>query len=199
MTTLREASQLALKALEGGGDSWRFSGPAIDALKAALEQTEPLVSMSEMNRTVAYCAASKLRELGYDWDGKIWASLEQPERAQRMRDAGYIRRPTLREMAALEQSEQEQEPGWRLSCGCPSQYGGIPAEWPDTDREGSPAVAYGVICERHWHEYEANPPRREWRELSDQEIEDCWYGYLSDYQLQMIRAIEAKLKELNHE
>jgi hypothetical protein len=63
--------------------------------------------MSEMNRTVAYCAASKLRELGYDWDGKIWAALEQPERAQRMRDAGYIRRPTLREMAALEQPEQE--------------------------------------------------------------------------------------------
>lgn len=54
---------------------------------------------------------------------------------------------------ALEQPEQE--PKWRLSCGCPSQHGGIPAEWPETDREGNPAVAYGVICERHWHEYGA--------------------------------------------
>ena len=98
--------------------------------------------------------------------------------------------------AALEQPEQE--PKWTLSCGCPSQYGGIPAEWQETDREGKPAVAYGVICERHWHEYETHPPRREWRGLTDEEIEDCWDGYLSDYQLQMIRTIEAKLKEKNY-
>jgi len=42
-----------------------------------------------------------------------------------------------------------------------------------------------------------HPPRREWRGLTDEEIEDCWDGYLSDYQLQMIRAVEAKLKEKN--
>jgi hypothetical protein len=41
------------------------------------------------------------------------------------------------------------------------------------------------------------PPRREWVSLTDEEIEDCWDGYLSDYQLEMIRAIEAKLKEKN--
>ncbi len=38
MTTLREAAQQALEALEGGGDSWRLIGQAIDALRAALEQ-----------------------------------------------------------------------------------------------------------------------------------------------------------------
>ncbi len=38
MTTLREAAQQALEALEGGGDSWRLIGPAIDALKTTLEQ-----------------------------------------------------------------------------------------------------------------------------------------------------------------
>ena len=42
-----------------------------------------------------------------------------------------------------------------------------------------------------------HPPRREWRGLTDEEIEDCWDGYLSDYQLQMIRTIEDKLKEKN--
>jgi len=42
-----------------------------------------------------------------------------------------------------------------------------------------------------------HPPRREWVGLTDEEIEDCWDGYLSDYQLEMIRAIEAKLKEKN--
>jgi hypothetical protein len=58
--------------------------------------------------------------------------------------------------AALEQPEQEAT--WRLSCGCPSQHGGILAEWPETDREGNPAVVYGVVCEKHWHEYEARCP-----------------------------------------
>lgn len=43
----------------------------------------------------------------------------------------------------------------------------------------------------------AAPPKREWKGLTDEEIEDCWDGYLSDYQLQMIREIEAKLKEKN--
>jgi hypothetical protein len=40
MTDLRDAARQALEALEGGGDSWRLIGPAIDALKAALEQPE---------------------------------------------------------------------------------------------------------------------------------------------------------------
>jgi hypothetical protein len=40
MTDLKKAAQQALEALEGGADSWRLIGPAIDALKAALEQPE---------------------------------------------------------------------------------------------------------------------------------------------------------------
>jgi len=46
--------------------------------------------------------------------------------------------------AALEQ------PKFTLSCGCPSQYGGVPAYW---DRDGG--TAFGMICEKHWHEYGA--------------------------------------------
>jgi len=46
--------------------------------------------------------------------------------------------------AALEQSK------FTLSCGCPSQYGGVPAYW---ERDGS--TAFGMICEKHWHEYGA--------------------------------------------
>jgi hypothetical protein len=34
------------------------------------------------------------------------AALAEPNRAQQQRDAGYTRRPTLREMAALEQPQQ---------------------------------------------------------------------------------------------
>jgi hypothetical protein len=61
---------------------------------------------------------------------------------------------TLR--AAIQQAEETR---YKLSCGCPSQYGGIPAEWATTDRDGSPAVEYGVICEKHWHEYDAQHPK----------------------------------------
>ena len=84
MTTLRQAAQQALEAMEYHVEQtrsiWKTS-QAIDALRAALAQQgpEPLAGMSEMNRTIAYCAASKLRELGYEWDGKTWAALAQQE------------------------------------------------------------------------------------------------------------------------
>ncbi len=38
ITLPRATVQQVLGALEGGGDSWRLIGPAIDALRAALEQ-----------------------------------------------------------------------------------------------------------------------------------------------------------------
>ncbi|MFM2007589.1 MAG: hypothetical protein RLZZ09_3244 [Pseudomonadota bacterium] len=81
MTTLREAAQQALEALEScsGVPHWPALQPTITALRAALEQ-----------------------------------------------------------------------PKFTLSCGCPSQYGGVPAYW---ERDGS--TAFGMICEKHWHEYGA--------------------------------------------
>ena len=42
------------------------------------------------------------------------------------------------------------------------------------------------------------PPQREWVRLTDKEIEECWDGDLSPYQMQCIREIEAKLREKNH-
>jgi len=45
----------------------------------------------------------------------------------------------------------------------------------------------------------ATPPaaQRTWVGLTNDELLDCWNGYLSDYQFQNIREIEAKLKEKN--
>ena len=43
-----------------------------------------------------------------------------------------------------------EKPKFTLSCACPSQYGGVPAYW---ERDGS--TAFGMICEKHWHEYGA--------------------------------------------
>jgi hypothetical protein len=109
-------------------------------------------------RTAAQQALEALEELSG------WQSLAPPLASKIGRQAAINLR------AALEQPEQEPwvktyaggKPNYTqpftLSCGCPSQYGGIPAQWPVTDREGNPAVAHGVICERHWHEYRAHCP-----------------------------------------
>jgi hypothetical protein len=64
--------------------------------------------------------------------------------------------------------------------------------------ECSPTIAAFDLPDGEFSLY-THPPRREWRVLTDEEIEDCWDGYLSDYQLQMIRTIEDKLKEKNHD
>ena len=40
-------------------------------------------------------------------------------------------------------------------------------------------------------------PQRPWVGLTDEEIQSCWDGDLSPYQMQCIREIEAKLKEKN--
>lgn len=96
---------------------------------------------------------------------------------------------TLR--AAIQQAE---EPRHKLSCGCPSRYGGIPAQWATTDRDGSPAVEYGVICEKHWHEYDAQHPKV-WQGLTEEEI-----IIMSRYNLEyaaLIGEVQGKLKEKN--
>ena len=41
-------------------------------------------------------------------------------------------------------------------------------------------------------------PQRTWIGLTDKEIEECWDGDLTPYQMQCIREIEAKLREKNH-
>ena len=100
---------------------------------------------------------------------------------------------TLR--AAIQQAE---ETHWKLSCGCPSQYGGIPAEWATTDREGSPAIAYGVICEKHWHEYDAQHPKV-WQGLTDEERKNIWSAdqMFQEEWDELFDTVEAKLKEKN--
>jgi hypothetical protein len=180
MTTLREAAQQALEALEYLNVTAehrvddRIPDAAIAALRAALAQQEPTVRFK--------CTVVDDRH---------------PNGVPFEQWVNAPRRPTLREMA-------EDEPGWRLSCGCSSQHGGIPAEWASTTREGDPATAYGVICERHWHEYEAQHPRREWRGLSAEEFWSLpeargWFPG-DHYRLtKLTRAVESKLKEKNHE
>jgi hypothetical protein len=163
MTTLREAAQQALEALEGvfesdekGAQYWTVTGGTYEAVECKQ-------------------AIAALKD-----------ALEQPE----------------------------QEPGWRLSCGCPSHHGGIPAEWPAATREGDTATAYGVVCERHWHEYEARCPNcasleaqnteldkkleeLSERTLTDEVIADLWHQN-GGFHHHFARAVERWLKGKNH-
>jgi hypothetical protein len=134
MSTPREAVQLAVTMLKTGMPEYD-AHDVLEVLEAALEQPE------QEQEPVAW----------RHWllvDGERFPQLTLVPRTDI--DEPLYTHPPRR--------ETEQEPKWRLSCGCPSQHGGIPAEWPETDREGNPAVAYGVVCERHWHEYGAKHP-----------------------------------------
>ena len=120
MTDLRTAAQQALAALEGGGDSWRLIGPAIEALRAALEQPE-----------------------------------QEPVACIRTWHKG---------------SDQHAEL----------------LDWTD---------ALEALPDGEHHLY-THPPRREWRSLSEEEVNALWASHDKTGK-QITRAIEAALKERN--
>lgn len=62
----------------------------------------------------------------------------------------------------------------------------------------------GAFWGKRWEDSDVpvytHPPRREWRGLTDKEIEAAISEYEPDYKLaDMCRAVEAKLKEKNHD
>ena len=50
-----------------------------------------------------------------------------------------------------------------LTCGCKVEHSnfGIFCEWDTETRECEPAIAYGVLCTKHYREYEARPTKEE--------------------------------------
>ena len=106
------------------------------------------------------------------------AALEQPDRAQKMRDAGYTRRPTLREMA---EPEQEQEPvAWMFDWDVydPTNLGPDFSQTKPNDG-------------KTWTPLYTAPPRRE--PLSEEELDRLWREPMSaDWEhREYARAIEA--------
>jgi hypothetical protein len=89
---------------------------------------------------------------------------------------------------------------------------GEPVAWlePEWGEAICPEVGYEIkMTDDHprdldWTPLYAHPPhtpiyaQRTWVRLTDKEIEECWDGDLSPYQMQCIREIEAKLKEKNN-
>jgi len=71
------------------------------AAQQALEALKCLVETHEMGNTIRADIVDAEEAIE-----ALRAALEQPTRAQKMRDAGYTRRPTIREMAEPEQEER---------------------------------------------------------------------------------------------
>jgi len=125
MTDLRDAARQALEALE---TVFMPHHPAVISLRAALAE-EALQRLTDANQEIEAALAKP--------KPKFYAP-RRLSNEEVMAVIGPFRRET------------EQESKFTLSCGCPSQYGGVPAYW---ERDGS--TAFGMICEKHWHQYGA--------------------------------------------
>ncbi len=138
MTALREAAQQALEALEAG--DWY-----INQLEMIVYSSDDTGTHEERSKVQAAITALK-------------AALEQPEqpyaeqsRRVEQETQGRMRiDPVTGNVSIGTPTKQPEQPKFTLSCGCPSQHGGVPAYW---ERDGS--TAFGMICEKHWHEYDA--------------------------------------------
>lgn len=64
------------------------AAPAQPAQAEQPKAAQPMAGMSTMNRQIAYCAADKLRSLGYEWDGSNWKAAQQ-EPVAYLHDDGY--------------------------------------------------------------------------------------------------------------
>ena len=126
MSDLRDAARQALEALE---TVFMPHHPAVIALKAALAEHDKADAINRLEDDFKH----NIRQT----QDRIRAALAE-EALQRLTDVHQEIEAVL------------EQPKFTLSCGCPSQYGGVPAYW---EKDGS--TAFGMICEKHWHEYGA--------------------------------------------
>lgn len=92
--------------------------------------------------------------------------------------------------AALEQPEQEQEPValWHRSG---DGYSPVTVEQSHSPEP----LTLDEALAQGWRRFYAHPPRRPWRGLTEEERRECT---ASPFVVDNYRAIEYKLKELNH-
>lgn len=136
-----------------------------------------------------------------DEDEALAVVLGSTSRGQRMRDAGYTRRPTLREMREPEATNQ---------CGETCERAKICATCA---RELEDTVSWGIdwsdpsCCTIIKHHpdgvkevvaVEYSPPRV-WKSITPDEIYEMYNEPRSDSEMvEFARSVEAKLKERNH-
>jgi hypothetical protein len=178
MTTLREAAQAALEALENCTSEHGHrcnrcdsevgeGGQVVAALRAALAQPEPRNQCGETCERAKLCAVCA-------------RGLEQEQEE------------TCKKFLQVE--EQEQEPvAWLYRHKTEPWKQATMVQRMDRHLRGSD----------EWHEVPlyTHPPRREWQSLTDEEIGMLYVTWDATPGVSMAdfaRAIEAKLKEINH-
>jgi hypothetical protein len=152
MTDLRDAARQALEALEAGAESWRLIGPAIDALRAALEQPEQCMAHGECfgglciypsrsgqpeqpeQEPVAW-ACFKNGELqtelvGTEADVDFWCASDEPEMAGMVKGALYTHPPRREPL-----SDEELDRLWREP---------MSADWEHREFARAVEAAHGI-------------------------------------------------------
>jgi hypothetical protein len=182
MTTLREAAQQALEALEGLSEPYHVL-KAQDALKAALEQPEQATGKESLQ------VEQTEPEGG-------WQSAPSPQVTQRIADmpmSEYRRGVNDGFKLGLREGRIKAEDEMREQPEQPEQE---PVAWKDR--------TYGNLHHQDFGNstpLDTHPPRREWRGLSKDESLKLW-GMRSDGPsnteiTSYARAVEATLKERN--
>jgi hypothetical protein len=185
MTDLRTAAQQALEAWEYinkyGFVLADYEGPmeqAITALKAALEQHEKDVEWM------------KQRHANWRLQKELAEQTQERDRQQREYEESRS--------AALEQPEQEQEPvAWMyVGLTVTNNMHGPHLVWKPEQMDAMSAEKGVVASPLYTH-----PPRREWRSLSEEEIESLWRKWVGTQRpnYSFTRAVEAALRSKNHE
>ena len=198
--SLREAALRALEALDWYAECAMVSDKAADAasaLRAALEQYDKDRVWIE-ERKANWALQRKLitetperDKQQQEYEEARSAALEQPERAQAMRDAGYTRRPTIREMA---EPEQEEPVAWMWDQQARRSSTGI-GGWDKQLLFCRPAED-PFVPKRNITPLYTHPPRRAWRGLTEEDRSVLFSTHFnSPYEL--VNAIEAALKERN--
>ena len=117
---------------------------------------------------------------------------EEPTRAEKMREAGYTRRPSLREFPSDKPAREEQEP----KCGAIIEVFG--KDWR-LDYMSLPVGKHKLYTQQYTY---TAPQRREWVGLTGEEIGllttgDGWSHLETPALALFARAIEKLLKEKN--
>jgi hypothetical protein len=174
VTTLLEASRLALEALKNIAD-YDGLADARAALRQAIEQAEqPAVPLGDRNPGLQWDNTPQAFNDWWDSDYDPTGNPFRQDSAAYWAWAGW--------KAAIEQAEQAQPVAvFDENLGRPKMFA------------NAPMLKHGQTL------YTAPPPRQPWVGLTMQEIKDCIPGNVQspDPWLTFVRAAEAKLKEKN--
>jgi hypothetical protein len=198
--TNRQKSVLrqALEALEGGSDSWHLIGPAIDAIKAALEQPD---QEPEAFMYVGIKDDGTTHGPHLIWEPEYMDAMSAEKGA---RAIPLYAHPPRRDIEAIIQRPKEND---RVICIEDESLGTV--QW--TDASGGPYIkfddgSYGQWTLKEFGElFRYHASRSQWQTLTKENLNEIYhmdqfglFCYFDEF-CDIAEAIETKLKDKNHE